>query len=82
MDDESQSRTPGERDDYVLGAEIDTQRVQHGLRQQIRNGEKNVSVSHGGYPLVLAAPEKDALHVEPEKGNGHGGAEQDHDHSL
>ncbi|BAT06539.1 Os08g0546000, partial [Oryza sativa Japonica Group] len=70
-----------ERERDGLRAEVHAERVEEGLHGEVRERAEDELVGAGGNVGVLAGGDEDPVHGEPERGDGHGRGEEQHDRS-
>ncbi|KAF7834521.1 hypothetical protein G2W53_009380 [Senna tora] len=66
----------------ALGSEVDSEWVEEGVGEEVREGEAAVEGGEAGDVGVLAEGEHEGVEVEPEEGNGEGSEEEDEDGAV
>ncbi|BAT09033.1 Os09g0524001 [Oryza sativa Japonica Group] len=69
----------GERERDGLRAEVDADGVEEALHGEVGEGAEDVGVRRGGDVRVLAGGDEDAVHGHPERADGHGRRQEQHD---
>lgn len=67
MEEDRESCAVSEGQSNGLCSEVDSERVEKGLGEEVGEREEEIGLGLGGDGVVLATEEEDLLHVEPEE---------------